>query len=82
MNGAPVVLLSVALVIVGGTAGLAALSFGSSPLLTAFAGAAYVAGETRSPDFPTTAGAFDTTFNSAGGFMERDALLNGFWLSF
>ena len=30
------------------------------------AGTAYVAGFTYSPDFPTTAGAFDTTYNDAG----------------
>jgi hypothetical protein len=31
------------------------------------AGAAYVTGETESPDFPTTAGAFDTSCNCPGG---------------
>ncbi len=33
------------------------------------AGSAYLTGYTRSADFPTTAGAFDTTFN--GGFARR-----------
>ncbi len=32
-------------------------------------GAAYVAGVTGSPNFPTTAGAFDRTFTGVGGFL-------------
>lgn len=31
-------------------------------------GAAYVAGETWQPDFPTTPGAFDTTYNGGSGY--------------
>lgn len=52
-------------------------------------GNAYVTGETRSSDFPTTAGAFDTTFsggyydvfvaklNSAGSILEYSTFLGG-----
>lgn len=33
------------------------------------AGQAFVTGNTYSPDFPTTAGAYDRTFNGTGGFI-------------
>jgi hypothetical protein len=33
-------------------------------------GNAYVSGATSSPDFPTTEGAFDSTFNGQGGFTD------------
>jgi hypothetical protein len=46
------------------------VDFGSGVAIDT-AGSAYVTGETSSADFPTTAGAFDTTFN--GGF--RDAIV-------
>ncbi len=38
-------------------------------------GAAYVAGETHSPDLPTTAGAFDRTYNGGSdAFVTKIAL--------
>ncbi|MDQ4134466.1 MAG: SBBP repeat-containing protein [Actinomycetota bacterium] len=41
-------------------------------------GSAYVAGETNSPDFPTTAGAFDPTFNGdADAFIVKISRLRG-----
>ena len=39
------------------------------------AGAAYVTGETSSTDFPTTAGAFDTSFNGGGDLLGDDAFV-------
>jgi O-antigen/teichoic acid export membrane protein len=49
ISGSSIVWLSVALVTVGGMAGLATLTVASSPLLTAFAGTAYVGGAAYLP---------------------------------
>jgi hypothetical protein len=38
-------------------------------------GAAYVTGNTSSPNFPTTAGAFDTSFNGDGAFPLSDVFV-------
>jgi hypothetical protein len=37
---------------------------------------AFIAGPTGSADFPTTANAFDTSFNGGGGFVPTDAFLS------